>query len=166
MPQSKNPRKKKTSKDSGFLFDANLWVALAFADHPHHQIAVAAYRSATEVRPALFCRATQQTFLRLTSTPAFLRLCNATGLTNRDALAMLERFMASKSVSYREEPSGVAPLWHRLAALDSAAPKIWMDAYLAAFAISGDLQMVTLDHDFKAFESHGLQLQLLNSTAT
>jgi predicted nucleic acid-binding protein len=70
--------------------------------------------------------------------------------------------MASTSVAYREEPSGVASLWHRLAATDSASPKAWMDAYLAAFAISGDLKMVTLDHDFTVFESHGLQLRLLN----
>jgi toxin-antitoxin system PIN domain toxin len=163
MPRSKNPRKKKTSSDWAFLFDANVWLALAFADHPHHRLAVAAYHSASEARPALFCRATQQTFLRLASTPAFLRLCNATGLTNRDALETLERFMASRSVAYREEPSGVAPLWHRLAALDSASPKVWMDAYLAAFAISGDLHMVTLDQDFTVFESHGLQLHLLKA---
>jgi predicted nucleic acid-binding protein len=38
-----------------------------------------------------------------------------------------------------------------------------MDAYLAAFAISGDLQMVTLDQDFTVFESHGLQLHLLKA---
>jgi toxin-antitoxin system PIN domain toxin len=162
MPRSKNPRKKKTSSDSAFLFDANVWLALAFVDHPHHRVALAAYRSATEAHPALFCRATQQAFLRLASTPGFLRLCNAAGLTNRDALQTLERFMASRSVAYREEPSGVAPLWHRLAATDSASPKVWMDAYLAAFAISGDIQMVTLDHDFKAFEGHGLQLHLLD----
>src|SRR5258708_35154105 len=104
MPRSKNPRKKKTSSGSALLFDATVWVPLAFADHPHHRLAVAAYRSATAARPALFCRATQQTFLRLASTPAFLRLCNATGLTNRDALETLERFMASRSVAYREEP--------------------------------------------------------------
>jgi uncharacterized protein len=162
MPRSKSPRKKKTSSASAFLFDANVWVALAFADHPHHGLAVAAYRSATEARPALFCRATQQTFLRLVSTPAFLALCNATGLTNRDALDIHERFMASRSVAYRDEPAGVAPLWHRLAVTDSTAPKIWMDAYLAAFAISADLHMVTLDRDFRAFEQHGLQLRLLN----
>ncbi len=140
MPRSKNPRKKKTSSASAFLFDANVWLALAFADHPHHRLAVVAYRSATESCPALFCRATQQSFLRLATTPAFLRLCNATGITNRDALDMLDRFMDSKSVAYREEPTGLAPLLApRLAAADSAAPKVWMDAYLAGFAILGRL---------------------------
>jgi len=36
-----------------------------------------------------------------------------------------------------------------------------MDAYLAAFALSGSLNFVTLDRDFQTYESHGLQLRLL-----
>jgi predicted nucleic acid-binding protein len=36
-----------------------------------------------------------------------------------------------------------------------------MDAYLAAFAISGGLSFVTLDRDFKRYEAHGLRLRLL-----
>ncbi len=36
-----------------------------------------------------------------------------------------------------------------------------MDACLAAFAISGGLEFVTLDADFKTYEAHGLDLQLL-----
>lgn len=43
------------------------------------------------------------------------------------------------------------------------SPKIWMDAYLAAFAIAGGLRMVTLDGDFKAFVPQGLDLVLLRS---
>jgi predicted nucleic acid-binding protein len=38
-----------------------------------------------------------------------------------------------------------------------------MDAYLAAFAIAGGLQLVTLDRDFKSFEEGGLRLELLES---
>jgi predicted nucleic acid-binding protein len=37
-----------------------------------------------------------------------------------------------------------------------------MDAYLAAFAIAGGLRMVSLDKDFRNFESHGLDLLLLS----
>jgi len=40
-----------------------------------------------------------------------------------------------------------------------------MDAYPAAFAISPEFQMVTLDRDFTAFDNHGLELQLLNPAA-
>ena len=36
-----------------------------------------------------------------------------------------------------------------------------MDAYLAAFAKSGNLRMVTLDRDFNNFVPQGLDLRLL-----
>ncbi len=42
---------------------------------------------------------------------------------------------------------------------DTASPKIWMDAYLAAFALAGGYQMVTTDAAFKQFR--GLDLLLL-----
>jgi hypothetical protein len=55
----------------------------------------------------------------------------------------------------------VFPLWKRLASGDTASPKLWMDAYLAAFAMNGGLRLVTIDRDFKRFEAHGLDLLLL-----
>jgi predicted nucleic acid-binding protein len=55
------------------------------------------------------------------------------------------------------------PLWHRLAGLPSSSPKVWMDAYLAAFAILHEAEFITLDQDFKNFEKDGLKLRLLTS---
>lgn len=40
---------------------------------------------------------------------------------------------------------------------------VWMDAYLAAFAIGHAVEFVTLDQDFKRYEKDGLKLKLLNS---
>ena len=37
-----------------------------------------------------------------------------------------------------------------------------MDAYLAAFAITGELRLVSLDRDFKIYQAQGLQLMLLH----
>ena len=148
---------------SAYLFDANVWIALVFAAHPHHELALEAYRSTSKARPAVFCRTTELSFLRLTSTPALLRLSNATGLTNQDAIATLTRLHGETRVAHRDEAEGVARLWHRLGARDSASPKRWMDAYLAAFAIAGDLRLVTADRDFVDFEAEGLKLNLLGS---
>ena len=53
-------------------------------------------------------------------------------------------------------------LWHRLASRDTASPKVWMDAYLAAFAISGALVVLTLDVDFRIYEEQGLDLVVLS----
>jgi predicted nucleic acid-binding protein len=64
-------------------------------------------------------------------------------------------------VVYREEPAQIVDLWHRLADLPSVSPKVWMDAYLAAFAITGGMTMVSLDQDFASFKKAGLELVLL-----
>jgi predicted nucleic acid-binding protein len=85
----------------------------------------------------------------------------AEGMTNRHALAALGALQARPDVQVCDEPPGAVALWHRLATRDTASPKVWMDAYLAAFAISGKLALVTLDSDFKMYEAHGLALQLL-----
>ena len=69
--------------------------------------------------------------------------------------------MALPQVNESEEPPGTFALWQRLAARDTASPKLWMDAYLAGFAISGGLRLISLDQDFKNFVPHGLDLNFL-----
>jgi len=51
--------------------------------------------------------------------------------------------------------------WMKLARLDQAATNRWMDAYLAALAISSGWRLLTLDRDFPGFVINGLDLQLL-----
>jgi predicted nucleic acid-binding protein len=51
--------------------------------------------------------------------------------------------------------------WKQLAAPSKASPKLWMDAYLAAFALSGAYQLVTTDKAFRQFK--GVDLLVLPS---
>jgi len=146
----------------GTLVDTNVWIAAVFTTHPFHALAQAALQQATPAAPAVFCRATEQSFLRLASTPVLLKVYGAEGLTNRDALAALNALQALQQVCVREEPRGTLTLWHSLSALNRASPKVWMDAYLAAFATAGGLRLLTLDRDFKSFVPQGLKLSLLN----
>jgi toxin-antitoxin system PIN domain toxin len=143
----------------GYLIDTSVWIAIAFPTHPHHRLAIQAFARCSKEVPAIFCRATQQSFLRIATTPAILQLYGAASFTNRDAWAALTRLLALPSVAFREEPSGLLPIWHRLAMRDTASPKVWMDAYLAAFAISGGYELVTIDKGFKQYR--GLQLALI-----
>jgi uncharacterized protein len=138
-----------------------VWLAAVFTTHPFHQPAQTTLQHATPAEPAVFCRATQQSFLRLATTPTLLKVYGAAGVTNRDALLALAALEALPQVCVRDEPPGALALWHRLASRDSASPKVWMDAYLAAFAIAGDLRMVTLDQDFKNVVANGLKLDLI-----
>ncbi len=146
---------------SACLADVNVWVAAAFPAHPAHHNAQAVLLRATPAAPALFCRATQQGFLRLVSTPAIFTAYQSVEITNRDAVTALAAFQALPQVDLIDEPAGVKALWWRLAGLEEAAPKRWMDAYLAAFAIGSSLRMITLDRDFQQFLAAGLDLDLL-----
>lgn len=145
----------------GPLFDTSVWLAAVFPTHPFHLPARRCLLEATPAAPAIFCRSTQQSFLRLSSTPALLQAYGATGMTHRDALLALGALMTLPLVGDRGEPPGTFALWQRIAVRDSASPKVWMDAYLAAFAISGALRLVSLDRDFGNYTPHGLELDLL-----
>lgn len=145
-----------------YLFDTNLWLAAVFTSHPFHTVAQQALQQAKPGQPAIWCRATQQSFLRLLSTPAISKFYGADGLSNRDAWVALEALQALPQVEFRDEANGLYAIWRQSAALDSASPKVWMDAYLAAFAITGGLRLVTLDRDFRNFVVQGLDLELLS----
>lgn len=145
------------------LYDSGVWLALTFSAHPHHQLATAVIRSATTGDPACFCRSTQQSFLRLATTPAILKAYGVAGLTNRQALEIHEALALRPEIAFLEEPAGVQAIWFTLASMDSPSSKVWMDAYLAAFAIHQDLVFATFDSDFGKFEAHGLKLRHLTS---
>lgn len=145
----------------GCLFDTNVWLAAVFGTHPFHAVAQQCLSGATSDAPAVLCRSTQQSFLRLVTTPALLTAYGAQGMTNRGALAVLDALMALPQVVVRDEPPGTAATWRQLSALDTASPKVWMDAYLAAFAICGGLRLVTLYRDFSKFVPQGLSLQFV-----
>ena len=121
------------------LVDTSVWVAAAFTAHPAHRRAEDALAEAAERGRPCFCRATQQSFLRLLTTPALLKFYGADGFTNHQALAMYTVLRAKLVAAEMDEPRGMVRIWHRLAVRDHASPKLWMDAYLAAFAISGSL---------------------------
>ncbi len=143
------------------LFDSNVWLALTFSAHPHHALAKGIFAEASAQNPACFCRATQQSFLRLATTPAILTAYGAEGFTNQDAVKLIKALTGLSVVIILEEPPGIESRWLESARLPSASPKVWMDAYLAAFAIRHETEFVTLDRDFQNFEKDGLKLRLL-----
>jgi toxin-antitoxin system PIN domain toxin len=148
------------------LFDTSVWVALAFGNHPHHRQAKAAFELADNLNPAVFCRATQQSFLRLLSSPTLQSTYRSKPVSNAAAWAKWEELIDLPQVVFADEPDAVPDLWRQLAARDTASPKVWMDAYLAAFAISGNLEFATLDRDFQTYEAHGMRVLLLAPTST
>ena len=145
----------------GSLFDTSAWIAVIFPDHPQHVAASKELLRASLDKPAVFCRSSQQSLLRLLTTQSVARSVGQSALSNREALATLDALLALPQVAEREELPGTLALWRQLASCDSASPRVWMDAYLAAFAITGDLCLVSADRDFRKYVPDGLNFHLL-----
>lgn len=142
------------------LCDSNVWLALALSKHIHHRAAREWLGTIGEPASLFFCRATQQTFLRLLTNASVLGAYGNPPLTNREAWSAYEALLADDRIALRaNEPTGVELLWKELALRGTASPKLWMDAYLAAFALAGRFRMVTTDAAFRQFR--GLDLLLL-----
>jgi len=142
------------------LCDTNVWLALALSGHVHHEVSRAWFDSIDEPGVIHFCRATQQSFLRLLTNRTVLGAYGRPPLTNQEAWAAYAALVDDDRIVLTDgEPEGLAAQWEVFAVRDVAAPKVWMDAYLAAFALTGGFDLVTLDADFTQYA--GLRLNLL-----
>lgn len=134
------------------LCDVNIWLALALSGHHHHESARAWLDAVEDPASVLFCRATQQAFLRLLTNSEILGAYGNPPLTNQQAWEAYEAFRADERIAFRaDEPPGIEEAWKRFALKGSASPKLWMDAYLAAFALTAGYRLVTNDGAFRQF---------------
>lgn len=142
------------------LCDGNVWLALALSRHAHHDAVAGWLATIDEPLSLCFCRATQQAFLRLLTNEAVLRPYGNAPLTNAEAWRAYESLLADDRIVLRvDEPGGLEAIWLRFARRETASPKLWMDAYLAAFALSAGYRLATTDGAFAQFD--GLDLELL-----
>lgn len=144
------------------LADSNIWLALALSKHSFHSAAQAWLENLSPPETVLFCRSTQQSFLRLLTTQAVLAPYGVPPLSNKAAWSAYEGFLADERISWADEPRGLEATWKKLASRKTPSPKLWMDAYLAAFAIAGRHRLATTDTAFKQFK--GLDLLVLPNT--
>ena len=141
------------------LCDSNVWLALVFAWHVHHTAARDWFDSIDDLGSIRFCRATQLSFLRLLTRAAVFVPFEASPLSNQEAWSTYRALLADDRIVYQgTEPAGLDARWREFALRDTASPKLWMDAYLAAFAQAGGYKMVTLDKAFKQFSELDLIL--------
>lgn len=99
---------------------------------------------------------TQQRFLRLSSNP---KAFGSDALSLPDAWNAFDTLMSDDRVTFEDEPPPVEAEWRRLTGEESFSAKIWNDAFLAAFARTAALELVTFDRGFRRYP--GLALRLL-----
>ncbi len=141
------------------LVDTNVWVALLIDNHEFHDDAEGWLAGLDEPGGTLVCRATQQSILRLLTTNTVFTPYGSSARSNAQAWSAYHDLLGDERIAFVEEPPGLEAHWERLANRRSPSPKLWMDAYLAAFAIAGGYQFVTTDRAFRQHE--GLDLILL-----
>lgn len=128
----------------------NVWIALAADAHIHHDRARTYWRTEGARTAALyFCRLTMLGFLRLLTQPKVMgRFACAPG----EAIDRYMALLALPEVEFANEPPGCEEVFLAYGRAPRFPSRLWTDAYLAAFALSFGLRLVTFDADFARFE--------------
>jgi toxin-antitoxin system PIN domain toxin len=136
------------------LADTNFWLALSLSKHVFHDSVRNWFAAQSADRSVLFCRSTQQSYLRLLTTEAVTRPYGIPSITNAVAWRIYEELVSDPRIEWAAEPDAeaVQAQWKAFASPGKSSPKLWMDAYLAAFALAGGLQLVTTDIAFGQFK--------------
>ena len=129
------------------LPDINVWLGLSDPNHPMHESATAYWHD--EASPSLaFCRTTALGLPRLLCRQTY---AGGVSFSSDEAWRIYLDWRASRGVSLLADPAGVEERLQAFVDSGIVLPRLWTDAYLAAFAISAGLRLVTFDKDFERF---------------
>ncbi|MCW5980568.1 MAG: PIN domain-containing protein [Bryobacteraceae bacterium] len=141
-------------RSTTFLPDVNVWLALTSARHVHASTCARWFDSVAPAKAA-FCRVTQMGLLRLLTNESAM---GRDVVSCREAWRTYRAMRTDERVQFAPEPFTLEQEWQRLTTLDRPAPKIWTDAYLAAFARAAGMRLVTLDRAVLAMAAQALLL--------
>ena len=113
--------------------------------HVHHERAKHWFADIAQGGSA-FCRITQMGFLRLITNP---HVMGADVATQKHAWHVYEALSRDDRVAFLQEPPAIDNEWRRLTQGASTSTNTWTDAYLAAFASTRGLKIVSFDTGFK-----------------
>jgi uncharacterized protein len=142
------------------LLDVNVWLALAAADHPHHERARDYLREQSGPEVA-FCRITVLGLVRHLTNPAVMRHA---ALPSHLAWERYQEWRRLPGVTLLAEPEGVEAALQAVLRTHRCGPRGVTDAYLAAFAESARCRLVSFDGGFSRF--HGLNYFHLTQEGT
>ena len=138
-----------------YLNDVNVWVALVYGRHVHHDI-VLEWFDRLETDQARFCRSTQLGLFRILTNQ---RVMGPDVLGQSAAWAAYDRLRRDSRVAFQDEAPQVESVLRVLTQGARPETNVWADAYLAAMAASSGLTIATLDRGFLGFQ--GIEVELL-----
>lgn len=140
------------------LCDVNVLLALVTDRHAHHAVAVH-WLDGVAASEAAICRVAQTGLLRLLNNPAVMQ---EDVLDTTACWALWRKLLEDERLRFTPaEPPGLDTAFERFTSGRAYTPKLWTDACLAAYALTGRLTMVTFDQGFRSFPS--LDCQMLRS---
>jgi uncharacterized protein len=134
--------------------DTNVWIALVWERHSHAETAREWFNGRGDEQ-FFFCRFTQLALLRLLTTKAVM---GRDVKTMAGAWEIYDQCCADERIAFLAEPDRLDLRFRVLTRSRHASPKVWADAYLAAFASTAGLKLVTFD---KALRSRAAECILL-----
>ena len=143
-------------KKTLLLPDVNVWLAMTFDSHIHHPSAKTWFDGLTN-ELLFFCRMTQQGFLRLATN---LKVVGTHALTLTEAWQKYDIYLNDPRIGPVGEPPNIESQWRGFTQGSTFSPKVWNDAYLAAFSVAGTYELVTFDTGFGRYS--GLTHTLLS----
>ncbi len=129
---------------TSFLVDINVWLAIAYDLHVHHDLAANWFESIGGGQ-AVFCRLTQLGLLRLLTNATVM---DADVMGQMRAWQVFDKFLSDFRVRFIAEPEQLDPAFRLRTRSHHSAPKAWADAYLGAMAEVSGLAIVSLDRAF------------------
>ena len=133
---------------TNYLPDVNVWLALSFRQHAHHEPAARWFVGIGDDAGCSFCRITQQALLRLSTNP---KVVGTEARRLPDAWHLYDQITRDARVGFADEPPGLEAGRRALTQSPKYSPNVWADAYLAAFAKAGGYEVVTFDRGFEQF---------------
>jgi toxin-antitoxin system PIN domain toxin len=130
------------------LCDVNVLLALVTDRHALHGLAA---RWLEDIGPgeAVLCRVAQMGLLRLLNNPVVMR---QEVLDTAGCWSLWHHLLEDERFRFAlDEPSGLDLAFENFTKGRAFSPRLWTDAYLAAFAQAGQLTLVTFDHGFRGF---------------
>jgi len=83
--------------------------------------------------------------LRLLSNPAVM---DGSAVPRHTAWSIIDQLRADERIRWADEPAQLESAWRAISGRNDHSHKLWTDDYLAAFAQTAGMRIVTLDQGF------------------
>ncbi len=138
------------------LCDVNVLLALVTDRHALHGVAVR-WAETLSAGEAVVCRVAQMGLLRLLNNPAVMQ---EEAMDAAGCWSLWRRLLGDERFRFEsDEPPGVDTAFEQFTSGRTFSPRLWTDAYLAAYANAARLTLVSFDRAFREFP--GLASEIL-----